>query len=319
VFNKFVDRWSTKDNKFGLHEDAQRRSEKANWINKFCQAPLGNGTLLSQAAARIAKVAKHSISISKDEASPETPRLFTNTSRFVTGLGLSHPVENGFAWHHAYGVPYLPGSSVKGMIRAWAQHWGGAQQDEVLRLFGNDVDEVAQMGALIVFDALPVKPVQLICEILTPHDGGWRQSGPVIKDRKPPLSPGDWHDPVPIPFLAVDKGQSFQFALGATRKAAPDDVARGYELLAQALESIGAGAKTASGFGLFEPKSEFDVGTQVRVADSFHDKKLRGQAATIIQSNRPQDKWRIKAGVPGAAGGREGYAGESELVVIRDQ
>ena len=45
--------------------------------------------------------------------------VFTSTSRFVTGLGRSHPVENGFAWRPTLGTPYLPGSSVKGMARAW--------------------------------------------------------------------------------------------------------------------------------------------------------------------------------------------------------
>ena len=48
-------------------------------------------------------------------------RVFRTTSRFVTGLGRRHPVENGFAWHSTLGVPYLPGSSVKGMVRAWTR------------------------------------------------------------------------------------------------------------------------------------------------------------------------------------------------------
>ena len=36
-----------------------------------------------------------------------------STSPFATGLGLEHPVENGFAFLTPYGVPYLAGSGVK--------------------------------------------------------------------------------------------------------------------------------------------------------------------------------------------------------------
>jgi hypothetical protein len=86
--------------------------------------------------------------------------------------------------------------------------------------------------------------------VLTPHDGGWRLNGPGVSN--PPLSPGDWHDPNPVPFLAVDSGAEFQFALGVTRNAVAGDLAAGYELLEAALEWIGAGAKTATGFGRFE-------------------------------------------------------------------
>lgn len=43
----------------------------------------------------------------------------TTTSRLVTGMGLPHPKENGFAWMRPYGIPYIPGSSVKGMLLGW--------------------------------------------------------------------------------------------------------------------------------------------------------------------------------------------------------
>lgn len=51
-------------------------------------------------------------------------------SPFVTGLGRKHPVENGFLWHHTLGVPYLPGSSVKGMVRAWIEQWADEKDKE---------------------------------------------------------------------------------------------------------------------------------------------------------------------------------------------
>jgi CRISPR-associated protein Cmr6 len=32
-------------------------------------------------------------------------------------------VENGFLWHPTLGVPYLPGAAVKGLVRAYVEHW----------------------------------------------------------------------------------------------------------------------------------------------------------------------------------------------------
>ena len=49
-------------------------------------------------------------------------RAFASDWHWVTGMGLPHPVENGFSWHPTLGVPYLPGSGVKASrsCHAWA-------------------------------------------------------------------------------------------------------------------------------------------------------------------------------------------------------
>ncbi len=44
-----------------------------------------------------------------------------NTAPIATGLGNPHPVENGFAFLSPYGIPYLAGSSVKGVVRRAAE------------------------------------------------------------------------------------------------------------------------------------------------------------------------------------------------------
>ncbi|MCU0836317.1 MAG: type III-B CRISPR module RAMP protein Cmr6 [Chromatiaceae bacterium] len=44
-----------------------------------------------------------------------------STAPFATGLGNEHPVENGFAFLTPYGLPYLAGSGVKGVLRRAAE------------------------------------------------------------------------------------------------------------------------------------------------------------------------------------------------------
>ncbi|MCX8029872.1 MAG: type III-B CRISPR module RAMP protein Cmr6 [Brevinematales bacterium] len=40
--------------------------------------------------------------------------------RLVVGLGASHPQETSMILHHIYGIPYIPGSAVKGITRHYA-------------------------------------------------------------------------------------------------------------------------------------------------------------------------------------------------------
>jgi CRISPR-associated protein Cmr6 len=56
----------------------------------------------------------------------------TLTSPLVTGIGREHPTENGFAFLDPYGLPYLPGSAVKGILRRGA---------EELAIFGDENDD----------------------------------------------------------------------------------------------------------------------------------------------------------------------------------
>ena len=47
--------------------------------------------------------------------------MATSVAPFTTGLGNEHPLENGFAFLNPYGLPYLPGSGVKGVVRRAAE------------------------------------------------------------------------------------------------------------------------------------------------------------------------------------------------------
>ncbi|MGZ5027280.1 MAG: type III-B CRISPR module RAMP protein Cmr6 [Methylobacter sp.] len=127
----------------------------------------------------------------------------TTDWRFVSGLGSAHPYETGFIWHRTLSVPYLPGSSVKGLMRAWATHWcEPADQQEITRLFGAK-DGEENCGALIVFDALPSKAPELEIDILNPHYSEYYQDS-----SKPPA---DYLSPIPVFFLTVAPGQDFEF------------------------------------------------------------------------------------------------------------
>lgn len=185
---------------------------------------------------------------------------FQTDWHFVTGLGIEHPVENGMAWHPTLGVPYLTGAAVKGMLRAWCEIWEVLDGETIRRWFGPSADELkrgepAEAGAFIFFDALPIAPVRLKADVMTPHYGKWYAEGDRIQvpPTEPERVPADWHDPNPIPFLVVDRMQTFCFAVAPRFPGEGGlELDRLFELLGEALSKMGAGAKTAVGYGRFE-------------------------------------------------------------------
>lgn len=167
----------------------------------------------------------------------------TAIAPFATGLGNEHPLENGFAFLNPYGLPYLPGSGVKGVVRRAAQELASGQWDndrgwrgldapqysiERVRdgrrvtvglsvidvLFGREPpggDRDHVRGALAFWDVIPqIKGGSLMVEIMTPHQSHYYQQNRDPKNGDS-VSPHDSGQPNPILFLTVPPGSSFTF------------------------------------------------------------------------------------------------------------
>ena len=229
-YDKFCDQW--------LQEwDGLGDTGKKNWIQQVTQGPVGDSRLISEIVERRLNLITHC---------GGTALYFKTEGPFVTGLGRTHPVENGFAWHQTLGTPYLPGSSVKGIVRSWATIWEKEPGEIISRLFGPRNSDSPSVGSVIFLDAIPVGQVHLKTDVMTPH------YGPYYQGSEPPA---DWHNPVPVPFLVVDSKQDFLFGLMPRRpQEAQDeeDCQKATKWLKDALKYIGGGAKTAAGYGRFE-------------------------------------------------------------------
>jgi CRISPR-associated protein Cmr6 len=229
VFDKFFEGWEAD---FSKVADTQ----KVQWVERFARRHNLTRGLVDHAARQEKLVS----------GLGGTCWWAVATSRFVTGTGIDNPLENGFAFHHTLGVPYLAGSGLKGALRAYGEQWltAGAGPP-VERLFGRR--QKPEAGSAIFFDMLPVESVAFVAEVMTPHYGKWYQ------DSSEP--PADWHAPTPIPFLAVEHGAIFRIAL-APRVADCTQWSEDKEALAamlkDALRFTGLGAKTAVGYGRFE-------------------------------------------------------------------
>jgi CRISPR-associated protein Cmr6 len=177
------------------------------------------------------------------EYGEQNTRLAQVKGRMVVGLGSESVLETSICLHRTYGVPYIPGSALKGLAASYAhQRLGeGWQQGEKYHtiVFGNT--ETA--GYITFFDALYIpgtgfKKKALYPDIITVHHPKYYQNAA--------KAPSDSDDPKPVPFLSA----TGQYLLVL---AAPDLPTRWiditFQILAEALMQFGIGAKTSSGYG----------------------------------------------------------------------
>jgi len=212
---------------------------------------------------------------------------------FATGLGNPHPVENGFLFHPTLAAPYLPGSSVKGLVRSWLEQNLGDKAGVLFhRLFGSEDKDPTkcqqdfQAGEVIFFDALPVLPSTLVLDTMTPHMGGWYEKGGTEGVTSAANQPADWHDPVPVPFLAA-KELVLMFSFAPRKKVG--DVEQLMQLVGKALQDAlyhaGAGAKTAAGYGGFnqlDEKKRLDLEKlDARLAEQLEAQQKAAQLAQL--------------------------------------
>lgn len=185
-------------------------------------------------------------------------KVLVNDWNFVTGMGIDHPTENGFLWHHTLGVPYLPGSSIKGMLRGFLSEFSEKSfydKDKIIYIFGNENEEERedrlQSGNFVFMDAIPIEKPELTIDIMTPHQKDWYESKSPNIDN-PDSLPADYHTPVPVSFLAVKK-ITFLFGI-LPRIRSEENISLLSDLITQlemALDYVGIGSKTGTGYGRF--------------------------------------------------------------------
>ncbi|HID23393.1 MAG TPA: type III-B CRISPR module RAMP protein Cmr6, partial [Planctomycetaceae bacterium] len=241
----------------------------------------------------------------------------TAVSPLTLHLARASALENaGLCLHHLYGFAYLPGTGLKGMARAYAETvWfptqfqadadgrprDQAEKDNAGRawrtieaVFGwapnSDAGKTwkpsglgtrskgddAHAGQVVFHDAWPVSWPRLIEDILNSHHSKYYQDE---TGREPP---GDWEHPVPVYFLAVAAGQTFEFALAKRHRDVSDElVSLARQWLVGALTNGGAGAKTNSGYGAFrlEPETDADRAAQAAAVRTWQAVTACGQAS----------------------------------------
>jgi len=165
--------------------------------------------------------------------------------RLVVGHGEDSVHETGLTLSPTYGVPVLPGTALKGLAAAAARNRETGWADLDTTLFGAPRPgqaSPARRGSVVIWDALPIDSPKLVLDVLTPHVKDYYDSGNTTGT--PDTAPAEYHNPVPIRFLAVEKTQFRSYVIGS-----PHDVTRCIKLISSGLDELGIGGKTAAGYG----------------------------------------------------------------------
>jgi CRISPR-associated protein Cmr6 len=156
--------------------------------------------------------------------------------RMVVGLGEESVLETSVALHHTYGVPYIPGSALKGLAASFARQHLGNDWQANSRAYVTVFGDTQTAGYITFFDAMPLpNSAALQADVITVHHENYYQN------RNAP--PADWDDPNPVPFLSATG--KYLIALSG-----PSEWVRAtFDILKHALVHSGIGAKTSSGYG----------------------------------------------------------------------
>lgn len=214
----------------------------------------------------------------KQELEKRTPWIHEASvdGRMVVGLGAESVLEASVMLHRTYGVPYIPGSALKGVASSFAKHhldptnWG--EKSSAFKTVFGTPDE---MGYVTFHDALYIpksdvlyvpnagaKDCPLHTDVLTVHHRDYYGNGNV--------APADWDSPNPVPFLSATG--KYLIALEG-----PEGwVEETFQILSHALKELGVGAKTSTGYGRMTLNLRSSTG-----------KKSAGQEVVVQQPPAP--------------------------------
>jgi CRISPR-associated protein Cmr6 len=192
--------------------------------------------------------------------------------------------------HRTYGVPYIPGSALKGLAASYAHHCLGEQWCRGETFHNLVFGKCDEAGYITFFDALPLPGTgqhgsALAPDVITVHHQRYYQ--------QEEGAPSESDNPNPVPFLSAT-GQ-YLLALASPDFQEPTrwvDIT--FQILAEALDTFGIGAKTSSGYGrlAFIDPPVRPIDPQLKMAEGYRREvmALRNVAGEI---NAYYQRWKL--------------------------
>lgn len=168
----------------------------------------------------------------------------------LSGLseGLFHLIfEVGLNYDEILDIPYIPGSTIKGILRS---NLYSLTEEDGKEIFGDKSNE----GYVIISDAYPVgeRGKLLVGDIINPH---YYKGGKPVKTEYEV-------NPIPIVHLAVRENTRFRFVIGVDKRAKISDSIKQKLNVNNASELVlllllysmktGMGARSTKGYNFFE-------------------------------------------------------------------
>jgi len=205
----------------------------------------------------------------------------------ITGIGQYHPTEVGITLDYNLGIPYIPASTIKGLLRFTTvidyiqdnPQTNNEIEDtiipEVAYYFGGQKNS----GNIIILDAYPNEVPDLDIDIMNPHYSKYYQGD------KPPA---DYLEPIPIKFLVVKKDTEFIFRILVYKNNRDSEIKNIKDILTKTLTEEGIGAKTAIGYGLFTDIKATDFSQEINERNNQLKKEKERQ---LLENMNETDRY----------------------------
>jgi CRISPR-associated protein Cmr6 len=203
-------------------------------------------------------------------------------TRLIVGLGGKGALEVGITLHHVTGLPFIPGSALKGLARAYALLTLASEnnipnEDKALEKFNTELEEgkkddsianalhyrrafgsQKEAGVCQFFDGVLYEWLSeslFTLDVMTPHFVQYYS-----KEGKE--APHDADSPNPVSFITVSEKNTWAFAVRlrhSVRYDTTNDALNAETLkmartwLRKGLMEMGVGSKTSNGYGFFTP------------------------------------------------------------------
>ncbi|WKA47759.1 type III-B CRISPR module RAMP protein Cmr6 [Geobacillus zalihae] len=199
------------------------------------------------------------------------------SGRIVHGLGAGHVRETSLTIHPVYGLPYIPASSLKGLVRHWfieAYCEGDekrlSEHEDGCAIFGIQDHK----GQVQFYDIFLIDGLRLEKDVLAVHMKEYYEGKNAATDNQ---------KPVPVSFWTVMAAEA-DIYLTAHGFRDDEKTARLLEAASlytkQALMEWGIGSKTSSGYGRF---SEVDDVTETEFLPMVQKERARLERRKIEQ------------------------------------
>lgn len=244
-----------------LEDNLEKPKNMVETIYKQYHNAINNNTGLSSYLKRVHEEQKLFCQVYENKGYKTLCLKATLVSPFLTGIGQPHPTEVALLLDRNSGLPYIPSSSLKGVVRfAYMMGWLNTFSQDASAIEEKDIGSLLgifgdqrNIGKAIFLDAYPMTLPSLKMDVMSPHYGEYYED----KNNPPRSYPKDNMKPVPIKFLVVSSGIVFLFRFIVEERFFEETKSA----FVKALTEEGIGAKTSWGYGRFsvdegEPKPE---------------------------------------------------------------
>lgn len=206
-------------------------------------------------------------------------------ARIIHGLGGGHVRETSLTLHPVYGVPYIPATSLKGVVRNWfiQAFCDGDEKQLALHPKGALVFGTQEQRGMVQFhDIFLTNHLTIEPDVLTVHFGDYYSGRKAATDDQRT-------NPVTFLTVTVSDVDIFITASKYGETSSEELLKEAAGWTAQALSELGIGSKTSSGYGYF---TNIEDVTETELLPFIERRKMeKAKQKLLVIEQKQKEEW----------------------------